>query len=138
MAIVCATVTARIDSLLCILKCEVYVVASFTEVGRAQDACVSISNVKATRITCILIGVPLHQIGVWGRVHMLLALLCWGEVHLPSCGWGGKDIACRERAIGRQCPASAKQWRGLTCVNSVSARSILAGEKLVATNSIST
>jgi hypothetical protein len=45
---------------------------------------------------------------------MLLAPLCRGKMPLPSRGWGGKDIACQESAIGRECPTSAKPWRGLT------------------------
>ncbi len=51
---------------------------------------------------------------VWWHVHMLLAPLCQGEMPLPSRGWGGEDIACGECAIGRECTASTKQWRGLS------------------------
>jgi hypothetical protein len=93
---------------------EIDIVAIFMEMDKTQDACVPICNVKTARIACIPIGVLLHQIGVWWRVHMLLASLCRGEIPLISCGWGGNDIASWERAIGRECFTTAKQWRGLT------------------------
>jgi hypothetical protein len=52
---------------------------------------------------------------------MLLAPLCQGEMPLPSRGWEGKDIASRECAIGKECPASTKQWRDLARSQATSA-----------------
>jgi hypothetical protein len=83
---------------------EVYIVASFAEVGGAWDACVSILDVKSTRIASIPIEKMFHQNGVWRHVNVLLAPLCWVEVPLPSC----EDIACRESTTGRECPDTAK------------------------------
>ncbi len=89
--------------------------------GRAQDARVSISDVKAARIACISIGVPLHQMEYCSVCTCCLPL--WAGVKyapaLPRVG-GGKDIACRESTIGRERPTSAKQWRGLTHVEAAS------------------
>ncbi len=113
MVTLCATVRTHIDVLLCVLMHEIDNVAIFMEMGGAQDARVSICN-KTAIIACIPIGMLLRQMGVWWHVHMLLDSLCRGEVPLISRGWEDKDIASRERAIGRECPAAAKRWRGLT------------------------
>jgi hypothetical protein len=103
-----ATVTTRIDVLLCILTREIDIMAIFSKMGAAQDARVSICNVETARIACIPIGMLLHQIGVWWQVHVLLASVYQGEMPLISCGWGGKDIASREHTIGREYSAATK------------------------------
>jgi hypothetical protein len=59
-AIAHVTVMTRIDVLLRVLMHEIDIVASFTEMDGARDACVSIHDVEAKRIACIPIGVPFH------------------------------------------------------------------------------
>ncbi len=90
-----AAVTTCVNVLLCFLTREVHIVSCLVEVGWARHACVPIRDVETAGITCVPVGVMLHQIGIRGRRGLLLPTMSQADESLPSCWWRCKGVACR-------------------------------------------